>query len=156
MDFYAVILVLRISITDEEKIIKSRFIKKLGSNTKKAVMIKNVIIFILQSKQYKIYFYSVQVFWVSSYLRLISRVKQKCLCLNVLKVHWFCQHQWFYIYIKILLVTFINFSFHFRQTAMVKYIYVLTEYTISQSQERSLRYIFKKSNIENVTRSRIK
>lgn len=56
MDFYVVILVLRISITDEEKIIKSRFIKKLGSNTKKGVMIKNAIIFILQSKQHKIYF----------------------------------------------------------------------------------------------------
>lgn len=88
MDFYVVILVLRISIKDEEKIIKSRFRKKVGSNTKKAVMIKIVIIFILQSKQHKIYFfYSVQVFWVSYYLRIMSRVKQKCLCLNVLKVH---------------------------------------------------------------------
>lgn len=58
MDFYVVILVLRISIKGEEKIIKSRFRKKLGSNTKKAVMIKNVIIFILQSKQHKIYFFT--------------------------------------------------------------------------------------------------
>lgn len=60
------------------------------------------------------------------------------------------------IYIKIPLVIFINFSFHIRQTSMVKYISELTECTSSQPQEPSLRYMFKKSNIENATRSRIK
>lgn len=49
------------------------------------------------------------------------------------------------IYGKIPLVIFTNFSFHFRQRAMVKYISELTEYTSSQPREPSLRYIFKKS-----------